>query len=135
MSAMSSTSESRVKIFSTHKKLDLISAKRNKLTLAYRTSQARDHRRWCSHAEIELPAGVPPASGPPELAGSSAVLASPSSGSSGSAAPSSGDPIPSYNNNQPRGGRSQRIGIDNLSAPSTNSVSSFNSINSIIRYI
>jgi len=100
-------------------------------------SQARDHRRWCSHAEIELPAGVPPASGPPELAGS-AVLASPSSGSSGSASsPSapSGNPIPSYSA-QPRGGRSQRVGIDNLSAPSTtfpNSAPSFNSINNIIR--
>jgi len=92
-------------------------------------SQARDHRRWCSHAEIELPAGVPPASGPPELQGS-AVLASPSSGSSGSSP--AGNPIPSYNNQEARGGRSQ----DLLSAPATsfpNSPPSFNSINNIIR--
>ena len=102
---------------------------------AHRPSQARDHRRWCSHAEIELPAGIPPASGPPELQGGSDVLASPSSGNSVSS-PSSGDAIPSYNSQQQRGGRSQNVGVDNLSAPSTtfgNSVPTFNSINNIIR--
>ena len=105
---------------------------------AHRPSQARDHRRWCSHAEIELPAGIPPASGPPELQGGSDVLASPSSGNSviSPAAPSSGDAIPSYNSQQARGGRSQNVGVDNLSAPLTtfgNSVPTFNSINNIIR--